>query len=83
MARGIGALVRAGWRPLRSIYFCSWDGEEAALIGSTAFGERFADEPFLKRAAAYLNVDEAMTVRAEIICGPNYLPRSFSKVRLS
>src|SRR6185437_14938204 len=27
-ARGVGALLRQGWRPKRTILFCSWDAEE-------------------------------------------------------
>jgi len=32
---GIGALLKQGWRPKRTIVFCSWDAEEEGLIGST------------------------------------------------
>ena len=32
---GFGVLVRQGWRPKRTIVFCSWDAEEQGLIGST------------------------------------------------
>jgi len=28
LARGLGKLKEAGWRPLRSILLCSWSGEE-------------------------------------------------------
>jgi N-acetylated-alpha-linked acidic dipeptidase len=27
-AKGIGELAKTGWRPKRTIVFCSWDGEE-------------------------------------------------------
>lgn len=45
-----------GWRPARSIVFCSWDGEEHGLLGSTEFVEEFADI-LSKRAVVYLNMD--------------------------
>ena len=59
VAKGLGALLRNGWRPLRSIYLCSWSGEEYGLLGSTAWGEVNGDGlgPILRRALAYLNVD--------------------------
>ncbi len=32
VARGLAALVQAGWKPLRTIVLCSWDGEEYGLV---------------------------------------------------
>ncbi|KAI4144276.1 MAG: hypothetical protein LQ341_002675 [Variospora aurantia] len=60
VVRVLGDLRRAGWRPLRSIEFASWDGEEYNMIGSTEHVEaRITD---LRRdALAYLNVDVAVT----------------------
>lgn len=34
VVRGLGALVRAGWKPLRTIVIASWDAEEVCLFGS-------------------------------------------------
>ena len=34
-ARILGSLVKAGWRPRRSIVFASWAAEEHGLMGST------------------------------------------------
>lgn len=49
-------LMANGWRPLRTIVFASWDGEEYNLIGSTEYVENNID--LLRRDAyAYLNVD--------------------------
>ena len=45
-------------RPKRTLVFCSWDGEEVTLTGSTEWGEQFADE-LQQKAVAYLNVDSA------------------------
>ena len=60
---GIGELLKTGWRPKRTLVFCSWDGEEEGLLGSTEFAEQHADE--LKNAVAYFNMDVA-------VAGPNY-----------
>ena len=54
---GIGALLKAGWHPKRTIVFASWDGEEEGLIGSTEFAEQHAKD--LSRAVAYFNMDSA------------------------
>ncbi|KAJ7230606.1 Zn-dependent exopeptidase [Mycena pura] len=56
VVRGYGALLSAGWRPLRTIIFASWDAEEFGLIGSTEYGEDFADW-LAAHAVAYINVD--------------------------
>ena len=52
---GVGALLKTGWRPKRTIVFCSWDAEEEGLIGSTEWVEQHGKE--LERAVAYFNVD--------------------------
>ena len=43
-ARGISTAVREGYRPRRSIVFASWGGEDFFLLGSTEWGEQFAQE---------------------------------------
>jgi len=58
LTRNLGALLRQGIRPKRTLVFCSWDGEEYALTGSTEWGEEYADE-LKKKTVAYINVDEA------------------------
>ena len=60
---GIGALLHQGWRPRRTIIFCSWDAEEEGLIGSTEWVEQQGRA--LDRAVAYFNVDVAVS-------GPNF-----------
>jgi N-acetylated-alpha-linked acidic dipeptidase len=52
---GIGALLRDGWRPKRTMIFCSWDAEEEGLIGSTEWVEQHATA--LEHAVIYINVD--------------------------
>ncbi|MGA2902917.1 MAG: M28 family metallopeptidase [Candidatus Korobacteraceae bacterium] len=56
---GVGELLKAGWRPKRTLVFASWDGEEEGLIGSTEFAEQHAKE--LSRAVAYFNMDIAVS----------------------
>ncbi|MGD0347688.1 MAG: M28 family metallopeptidase [Terracidiphilus sp.] len=54
-AHGIGALLHQGWRPRRTVVFCSWDAEEEGLIGSTEWVEQQGHS--LDHAVAYFNVD--------------------------
>lgn len=56
---GIGALLKTGWRPRRTVVFCSWDAEEEGLIGSTEWVEQHAKA--LEHAVAYFNVDVAVS----------------------
>ncbi|KAJ3508658.1 hypothetical protein NLJ89_g5631 [Agrocybe chaxingu] len=54
--RVFGALLKKGWKPLRTIVIASWDAEEYGLVGSTEWGEDFA--PWIsEHVVAYLNVD--------------------------
>ncbi len=55
-ARGFGELLKAGWKPKRTIIICSWDGEEQGLLGSTEWAEAHADE-LRQKAVAYINSD--------------------------
>ena len=56
---GIGAILKQGWKSKRTLYFCSWDGEEEGLIGSTEWAEDHARQ--LINAVAYFNTDVAVT----------------------
>jgi N-acetylated-alpha-linked acidic dipeptidase len=55
-ARGLGDLLKAGWKPKRTIIYCAWDGEEPGLLGSTEWAETHYDE-LRAHAVAYLNTD--------------------------
>jgi N-acetylated-alpha-linked acidic dipeptidase len=55
-ARGLGELLKQGWKPERTIIYCFWDGEEPALLGSTEWAEAHGDE-LKQHAVAYLNSD--------------------------
>lgn len=57
--RIFGSLKELGWRPLRTIEFASWDGEEYNLIGSTEHVESNM-ESLRNDGYAYLNVDVAV-----------------------
>jgi N-acetylated-alpha-linked acidic dipeptidase len=56
--KAIGALVKQGWRPQRTLVYASWDGEEPGLLGSTEFAETHAKE-LQEKAVAYINSDES------------------------
>jgi N-acetylated-alpha-linked acidic dipeptidase len=60
MARGLGAAVKSGWTPKRTILIASWDAEEYGLVGSTEWAEEHAAD-LQKNAVAYLNCDVAVT----------------------
>jgi N-acetylated-alpha-linked acidic dipeptidase len=55
-ARALGALVKQGWKPRRTIIYAAWDGEEPMLLGSTEWAEQHAAE-LQEHAAVYLNTD--------------------------
>jgi N-acetylated-alpha-linked acidic dipeptidase len=56
-AKAIGAMLKTGWRPRRTLIYCSWDGEEPGLIGSTEWAETHAQE-LKSHAVMYVNSDE-------------------------
>jgi N-acetylated-alpha-linked acidic dipeptidase len=56
---GIGALLKQGWKPKRTVIFCSWDAEEEGLIGSTEWVEQHTQA--LDHAVAYFNMDVAVS----------------------
>ena len=59
-ARALGAAVKSGWRPRRTILFASWDAEEYGLVGSVEWGEDRAED-LTTNAVAYVNIDGAVT----------------------
>ncbi|KAJ7653468.1 Zn-dependent exopeptidase [Mycena rosella] len=60
--RGFGALMKKGWKPLRTILIASWDAEEYGLIGSTESDRWVEDFPeFIdKHVVTYLNLDSSV-----------------------
>ncbi len=55
-ARSVSELVKSGWKPKRTIVYCSWDGEEPGLMGSTEWVEYHAAE-LQQKAVLYINSD--------------------------
>ena len=70
--RGIGALLKTGWKPKRTIMFASWDAEEEGMVGSTEWVEQHEKE--LSGAVAYFNMDVAVT-------GPNFAAASVPSLK--
>lgn len=55
-ARAVGELVKAGYKPKRTLVYCAWDAEEPGLIGSTEWVEDHKAE-LQKKVVAYINTD--------------------------
>src|SRR4029453_12975849 len=53
-AQAIGALVKSGWKPKRTLVYLSWDAEEPGLLGSTEWVETHAEE-LKKKGLVYVN----------------------------
>ncbi|KAF8663835.1 hypothetical protein HU200_055169 [Digitaria exilis] len=66
LAQRFSVLQKQGWRPRRTIIFCSWDAEEYGLTGSTEWVEENLEMLSL-RAVAYLNIDVS-------VVGPLFYP---------
>ncbi|KAG0432967.1 hypothetical protein HPB47_020355 [Ixodes persulcatus] len=56
MAEAYGRLAQQGWKPRRTLVFCSWGSEEFALVGSQEWVEEHRVQ-LSHQAVAYLNVD--------------------------
>ncbi|KAF5367317.1 hypothetical protein D9757_010119, partial [Collybiopsis confluens] len=81
IVRGLGALLRQGWKPLRTILIASWDAEEHGLVGSTEYGEDFA-EWIGEHAVTYLNVDVSSSGSQWNIIGSPSLAHIIKKTAL-
>lgn len=55
-AKAIGALLKQGWKPKRTLVYLSWDAEEPGLLGSVEWAESHADE-LKRKGVLYLNSD--------------------------
>ncbi|XP_072024017.1 putative N-acetylated-alpha-linked acidic dipeptidase [Amphiura filiformis] len=56
ITRAFGKMMKRGWRPRRTLKFCSWGAEEFGLIGSNEWVEEFSKN-LNERAVAYFNMD--------------------------
>ncbi len=74
-AQAIGKLVKAGWRPRRTLIYASWDGEEPGLLGSTEWAEQHAAE-LKSKAAVYINSD--MNSRGFLAVGGSHALQHFA-----
>ncbi len=57
--RAIGAAVKNGWSPRRTLVYASWDAEEYGLVGSTEWADEHSKE-LSEKAVLLLNVDSAV-----------------------
>ncbi len=60
MCRALGAAVKQGWKPRRTLVYASWDAEEYGLVGSTEWAEDHTAD-IDKKAVLVLNVDSAVS----------------------
>lgn len=65
LSRVFGQLLQEGWRPRRTIVFCSWGAEEFNMIGSTEWIEENL-KILQNRAVAYINVGIVVTGNSSI-----------------
>lgn len=72
-ARAVAAAVKQGFKPRRTIQFGSWDGEDFFLLGSTEYGEQFAEE-LKKNMVLYINRESYIAGRWNV-SGNNSLER--------
>lgn len=56
IVRALGVIAKSGYKPQHSMRFCSWDGEEYGLLGSTAYAVDRAEE-LRAGCLAYINTD--------------------------
>ncbi len=59
-ARGLGAALKEGWKPRRTLILASWDAEEYGLVGSTEWVEDRLDS-LQQNGVAYINLDSSVT----------------------
>lgn len=62
VAKGLGQLVKSGWRPARTISFAFWDAEEFGLVGSTEYAEDLK-ATLQEQLIMYVNIDMYMKGR--------------------
>ncbi|MFQ5789648.1 MAG: M28 family peptidase [Acidobacteriota bacterium] len=59
LARSVGRMAQAGFRPRRTFIVAFWDAEEMLLGGSTEWVEEHSGE-LLEKAVAYINMDSSV-----------------------
>ncbi|XP_064488120.1 glutamate carboxypeptidase 2-like isoform X2 [Ornithodoros turicata] len=71
VTRVFGTLRSKGWRPLRTMLFSLWDGEEQGMLGSTEWVE---DNMATLRSRAVLYIG------ADVLSGGRFRPRSSAAI---
>ncbi|MEJ0080507.1 MAG: M28 family peptidase [Puia sp.] len=56
-AKALGAMMKTGWKPKRTIVYCAWDARGTALVGSTEWVEDHATV-LQQNTVVYINSDE-------------------------
>ncbi len=62
VAKGLGQMVKNGWKPARTISFAFWDAEEFGLVGSTEYAEDQRAR-LQEQLIMYVNIDMYMKGR--------------------
>ncbi len=62
MAKALGQMAKAGWKPARTISLAFWDAEEFGLVGSTEYAEDQRAR-LLEQLIMYVNIDMYMKGR--------------------
>ncbi|CEG48417.1 hypothetical protein F444_02327 [Plasmopara halstedii] len=70
IARGLGKLLKNGWKPRRTLVIASWDGEELGLLGSTEFAEDHSSV-LKEQTVAYVNVDNLVGSLVSVASSPS------------
>lgn len=73
-AKSIGALLKTGWRPRRTLVYAGWDAEEPGWIGSTEWVEKHGDE-LRRHAVVYVNSD--VNGRGFLVAGGSHTLQHF------
>lgn len=69
IARGFNELIKRGWKPLRTIKLIIWDGTSLGNLGSTEFGEYYAQN-ILNNCIVYINFDDIKGSKLNIESNP-------------
>lgn len=51
--RGVGVMLKRGWKPYRNLVFAAWDGSDLGFIGTTEYCEGV----FKSNTIAYIDID--------------------------
>ncbi|KAI9492132.1 hypothetical protein BDB00DRAFT_977223 [Zychaea mexicana] len=73
LVRTLGALLKKGWKPRRTIIIVSFDAEEYGMVGSTEWVEDHRDW-LNEHASVYVNVDMGVS-------GPNFMAKACPSLR--